>query len=152
MGWNPHSVAELPVVHLASNLYPQVWTTYTSELSSSSWLLYFKYLSTDRVVYLLSNSTACLCTLNCSFAQVLVHNSVFIVTGGFYKLASCMSWVASNGIKDDQHRFYCISIFMTEESCYIWCLNDLHICDSNSKISCNYFKLFYLWYVAIITN
>jgi hypothetical protein len=38
--------------------------------------------------YLLSNSATCLYTLYCTFAQVTVHSSIFIVRSVFYKLGS----------------------------------------------------------------
>jgi len=44
------------------------------EGSSDHWLLYFKTLFVDRIMYQLSNSTACTCTLKCTFAQVRLHS------------------------------------------------------------------------------
>jgi hypothetical protein len=46
----------------------------------------YESLFIDRVMYLLSNSTTCLCTLNCAIAQVILHSSVVIVLNGFHKL------------------------------------------------------------------
>jgi len=45
----------------------------TFEFSCDNWLLYFRSLFVARVAYLLSSSTTCLCPLNCTFAQVIVH-------------------------------------------------------------------------------
>jgi len=44
------------------------------------------------VQYLLTASTTCLCTLNCTFAQVIVHISVFIMVTVFHKMAICITW------------------------------------------------------------
>ena len=35
-----------------------------------------------------SNSTTCLCTLNCTFAQVTTESSVFVVSSGCHKLST----------------------------------------------------------------
>jgi hypothetical protein len=59
-------------------------------------------------MYLLSNSTTCLCSLNCTFAQVIVHSSIVIVSSGFRKLATCITWTALNGTVGGQRRFDCI--------------------------------------------
>ena len=60
-------------------------------------LLNFNSLFIDRVTYLLSISTTCLCTVNSTLAQVRGQISLFIASSGFRKLATCISWAAFNG-------------------------------------------------------
>jgi len=43
-------------------------------------LLYFSSLLSDRVMCLLLNSSTYLCTLNCTWAQVKVHSSIFLLS------------------------------------------------------------------------
>ena len=61
-----------------------------------------KSLFFDRSTYLLSSSITCLCTLNCTFAQVVLHNYIFIMSGVFHTLATLtayMIWTVLNGNK-----------------------------------------------------
>ena len=51
---------------------------------------------------LLSNSTASVCTLNCTFAHVRVHSSIIMLSSCFRQLATRVSWSALNGSKDGQ--------------------------------------------------
>jgi hypothetical protein len=55
-------------------------------------------------MYLLTNATTCLCTLNPTFAQVIVHIPIVIVLNCFPKLATSISWAALNGTGGGQHR------------------------------------------------
>jgi hypothetical protein len=58
----------------------------------------------DRVTYMLSISTTCLYTLNCTFVQVTGQISIFIMSSGFRKLATSTSWAVMNGTRVGQHR------------------------------------------------
>jgi len=62
--------------YLLSNKSPSFVHKYAQHIGI--WLLYLKFLLSQRVRYLFSNSTTCLYTLYCTFAQVTVHSSVFI--------------------------------------------------------------------------
>ena len=98
MGQNPHALAELPVVHPTSILFLQAWAMYWNFLVATCNCTWQEY-----VQYLLMASTTCLCTLNCTFAQVIVHISVFIMVTVFHKMAICVTWAALNGAKGGQY-------------------------------------------------
>ena len=88
-----------------TNLHPLSTSMHnTSEFSGGIWLPYLKFLLSHRVRYMLSNSTTCLYTLYCTFAQVTVYSSVFIVWSVFYKLATNIIWAVLNGTQGVQHR------------------------------------------------
>jgi len=100
MGRNPRSIAKLPLTHSPSIIFPYIWTTNLNFLVAKGPLLYF----TDQVLYLPSNWTTCLCTLKCTSGQVIVRNSISIVSSGFHMLATGIILVALNGTKDGRHK------------------------------------------------
>jgi len=71
------------------------------EFSSGNLQIYWKPLLIDGVMYLLSNSTTCLCTPY-AFEQVIVYNQISLVPSVFYMLATCVSWTLSDGSKGEQ--------------------------------------------------
>jgi len=113
---------EMPIryqIYLLSNQPPSFSTSMhnTLEFSSGMWLLNLKFLLSQRVRYLFSNSNTCLYSLYCTFAHVTVHSSVFIVWSVFYKLATNISWAALNGTQGVQHRWVSLH---SESACRHW--------------------------------
>jgi hypothetical protein len=79
---NPHSLAELPLAQSTSILSPPIWTTDWNFLVANDPTLYFKSPFIDRVMYLLSKLPP-VCTLNCTFAHVIVAQFNFHTTTWF---------------------------------------------------------------------
>jgi hypothetical protein len=99
----------LPVSHSFSILSLQVWTIHWNFRMTPNYGTY-KSLSMYTALQRVSNSTICICTLACSSTHVTVHNSVFTVSSGFNKFATCARAVALNGRKGSLHTFHCAYI------------------------------------------
>ena len=70
-------------------------------------------------MYMLSNSTISQCTLNCTFAQVIMHSPIFIVSSGFDQLATCwvrQLWMEPKVANID--RFHCNMKFQVHYNCH----------------------------------
>ena len=85
-----NSLAELTVVHPTSVPSPQVCAIFWSQLFTVLKSLFF-----NRFTYLLSNSTTCLCILNCTIAQLNFHNIFHTLA----TLATYIIWTVLNGTK-----------------------------------------------------
>jgi len=100
MGRNPRSISKLPLAHAPSIIFPYILTANLNFLVAKGPLLYF----IDQVLYLVSDWTTCLYTLKYTSGQVIVSNSIFIVSTGFHMLATGIILVALNGTKCGRHR------------------------------------------------
>jgi hypothetical protein len=92
-GRNPHSLAQLTVVHTAFMLSPQA-----TPVANDYCLL--RGLS----VCCPTAPPISLCTLYCTFLWVIAHCSVLTLSNGFRRLATCIRWADSNGTEGGQHR------------------------------------------------
>lgn len=101
MGPISHSLAELLLTTKPPSFLHKRATIYWNLLVVSGPVLYFRSLFIHSVMYLLANSTICLCTLNCTFAHLITHNYIFIVFSGCHNLARFewnQRWLTQTGI------------------------------------------------------
>jgi len=101
MGQSLHSLGELLVAYTTS--IP------SNFLVAPDSLLYLKSLFINSVTYQLYNSIGCLCTLTCIFAHLIVNSEIFVVSSGFHKVITCISWAALIETRCGQHSFHCIT-------------------------------------------
>jgi hypothetical protein len=95
IGRNRNLLADISFAHSHTVLSPQVLEFYIG-----SWpITLLQVTNIDWVMNLLSNSTTCVCTLNCrlTFAQVIVDSSIFRFSSVFPKLATGIISEALNG-------------------------------------------------------
>jgi hypothetical protein len=89
-----HSLAELAYSRSTSVLSLEVRILDRNLLVATGQWLYLNSLSIGKVMYLISKLTTCLFTLKCTFEQVIVHNSIFVMPSGCHMLVTCLSRAA----------------------------------------------------------
>ena len=103
----------------------------------------------DKFTYLPSNSTTCLCSLNCTFSQVIISKSNFIALLSFYTLAICVSWAALNWTRVGQYCCWKCTMSIILYAFEIHFMSDIRIREDDQRTPYSFLDIYvlHLWFL-----